>query len=586
MTHVSRIARWAAIAIAAAAVLDPSIPLSSRERPAIRIVGNPNADEGKLLAAELTRAGFTLDSGAEAATLVVGNRVPDALRREQRTAAATALPIWALDTSARPPNVRIVSRTVSPIRFPGQTLELRIALEGQGVAGKTSEVTLEDGGIPVASAKHVWSGETSRWDAVVHYLPPGARAGRLRAIAGGVAGETTLEDNVADVGVPPMRGPLRVLVVEAAVTWPAMFVRRAIEGEPAFAVAAMQRMSPQIVTRAGAPPVRLTRDALTPFEVALIGAPDTLTTADIEALRWFVEERGGVAVIIPDARPRGRYVDLLGAPALEPRVIEAAAPLVTTAAASLMASELLIVPRLPFGARVLAATAANEPVVFAARHGAGGIIFSGALDAWRYRARDDEAFARFWRHAIAEEAATVPPELEVTADALVRAGSPVQVRVRLRATELPAAASISLDPITARAVAAGAANDRVDIPFRLWPAVEPGVFEGEWVPPVAGDYNVTVTAGSRTGDAPVTAVTSLTQVTVADPAGLALAARVSGGQVFAADRAAALADALSRAFPATPVMRRVKPMRSLWWVVAFAALLSVEWAIRRTRGLA
>ena len=111
-----------------------------------------------------------------------------------------------------------------------------------------------------------------------------------------------------------MRGPIRTLVVEAGVTWPAMFVRRAIEGEPAFAVAAVQRASTRIATRAGAPPAALTRDALAPFEVALVGAPDNLTAADVDALRWFVEERGGVAVLIPDQRPSGRrYVDLLGA---------------------------------------------------------------------------------------------------------------------------------------------------------------------------------------------------------------------------------------------------------------------------------
>ena len=83
---------------------------------------------------------------------------------------------------------------------------------------------------------------------------------------------------------------------------------------------------------------------------------------------------------------------------------------------------------------MLAATEAGDPVVFSARRGAGAVIFSGALDAWRYGG--SEAFAKFWRRVIAEEAVTVPPALEVSVDpSLVAVGAPARVRARLRATE-------------------------------------------------------------------------------------------------------------------------------------------------------
>ena len=41
--------------------------------------------------------------------------------------------------------------------------------------------------------------------------------------------------------------------------------------------------------------------------------------------------------------------------------------------------------------------------------GRGRLIMSGALDAWRYRDRDTDAFDRFWRSAISGAAQATPP---------------------------------------------------------------------------------------------------------------------------------------------------------------------------------
>jgi hypothetical protein len=530
-----------------------------------------------------------------------------------------------VDTTPQAPNVRIVAATGPATRLPGQAVEVRVVLDAQGVAGKTSEVALEDAGIRVASVRHEWKTGAEQWKGSLQYLPPGAAAGRLRITAIEIPGETSTDDNAADIAVPPMRGPIRTLVVEPGVTWPAMFVRRAIEGEPAFAVAAVQRASSRIATRVGAPPAALTRETLAPFEVALVGAPGYLAAGEVEALRWFVEARGGIAVFIPDQPASGSYVSLLGAPLFETRQLETAVPL----GQGLMTSEFLIARRLPPGSRILAGTRRDEAVVFSARRGAGAVIFSGALDAWRYRAafappEPDAAtapkggFADFWRRVIAEEAATVPPVLEVSVDpSLVTIGATARVRARLRATELAAEASVAsprspasakatagkpipdprppipdprsptpdprsltVDSVAARAVSPAA---HVDEAVRLWPTAEPGVYEGEWRPSTSGDYDMAVTAGTHRGDAAVTVAPS--HAAAADPEGLALVARASGGRVFRVDQSAALVDGLKTAFPARTVTKVMSPMRSPWWVVLFAGLLCAEWALRRRRGL-
>jgi hypothetical protein len=602
MTRVAGAARWTAIAIAIAAVIDPSMPIPQRSRPSVRVLTDAASGAAAGLSNALQRAGFAVSSTEPAAaTILVSDHVPAALLdqhsgpstehpapRTEHPAPRTEHParsteLWALDTTPRAPNVRIASARGPAVRLPGQAADVRVTIDARGVAGKTSELTLEDAGIAVASARHTWKGAVERWQASLQYLPPGVAGGRLRVKVAAIQGETSVDDNAADVGVPPMRGPIRTLVVEAGVTWPALFARRAIEGEPAFAVAALQRATTRIATRAGAPPAALTRASLVPFEVALVGAPDNLSAADVDTLRWFVEERGGVVVLIPDRRPIGRYLDLIGAPALEPRALEA--PVSLTGA--LMASELLVAPRLPAGARAFSATATGEPVIFSARRGLGAVIFSGALDAWRYRARgegDADGFARFWRRAIAEEAAAVPPLLEVSIDSPIAAiGEPARVRARLRATELaPAAESFALDAVSARAVSPGA---HVDEAVRLWPSAEPGVYEGEWRPSLAGDYTITVNAGPHAGDVPLTVASSTSRLSPADPDGLALAARASGGRVFPADRSAELIEEMKKAFPARTSTRSSNPMRSPWWVVPFAGLLCAEWALRRRRGL-
>ena len=123
------------------------------------------------------------------------------------------------------------------------------------------------------------------------------------------------------------------------------------------------------------------------------------------------------------------------------------------------------------------------------------------------------------------------------------------------------------------------------MPIRLWPLAEPGVYAGEWRPPAAGMFNVSVVAGPLRGDAVVAADAGIAPGSAADPDGLALIAHASGGGVFPSDQSHALVAAMGTTYPARTVTRAVHPMRSAWWAMAFAGLLCAEWAVRRKRGL-
>lgn len=570
MRLVGVFARGTAIAIAAAGAIDPSVSLPRLARPAVR-VSSTTAESPTRLSAVLRNAGFAIGSPErETATVVVTDRVAAAARGSG--------PVWILDASAPAPNARIADSSAAAARLPGQALDIRVLATADGLSGTTSELLLEDSGILVASAHHRWSSAHERWDAVLQYLPPTDSGGRLRVRLTDVPGESSTSDNVADVPVPPVRGPVRTLIIEAAVTWPALFVRRALEGESAFRVSTVQRASKGITTRAGGPPSVLTRNALSPYEVAIVGGEERLTAAEIDALRWFVEVRGGVVMFIPDQQPNDRYGSLLGASAFESRVLESAVQV----GSELRASELVIPRGLPAAAVVLAADPSGNPVVVSLRRGAGAVIFSGALDAWRHRGQDDDAFARFWRGVVAADAIAVPPALDVSVEpALAQPGEHVRVIARARETELTATAGrVEIQGVMARVVNPVAKTDEA---VRLWPTAEPGVFSGDWRA-VAGQHNISVSAGTRRGDAAVMVAADVVHASPLESADLSRFARASGGQSFPAGQIESLVTTLASSYPAQRVVQPGRPMRSPWWCVPFAALLCADWIIRRRRG--
>ena len=67
--------------------------------------------------------------------------------------------------------------------------------------------------------------------------------------------------------------------------------------------------------------------------------------------------------------------------------------------------------------------------------------------------------------------------------------------------------------------------------------------------------------------------------------GFDLLARATGGRSFPAARVDEMVSALKSSYPGVWGVRRLQPMRSPWWAVPFAAMLCLEWAVRRKRGL-
>jgi hypothetical protein len=118
---------------------------------------------------------------------------------------------------------------------------------------------------------------------------------------------------------------------------------------------------------------------------------------------------GGAVVLLPDsqadARTAARWLPVPAAAEVlleQPARLSAEAPL-----ASIHASEMLTLDPSPI-LRALASNGANQPVIGVVPVGAGQLIVSGALDAWRFRANDRGAYDRFWQAAIAGFAGAAP----------------------------------------------------------------------------------------------------------------------------------------------------------------------------------
>jgi hypothetical protein len=592
-----RVLRFIAFAIAFAGFVDPSISVSSASRARIAVVAQASAAAGEVRARLIRDLSSSYELVPEvttdtAAAVIIGDRYPEAMGRDPRVRPSDALLVSTVTLPlAAGSGVRIV-RVDAPREIPAATaIHLDVEVEGTNVTRTTTDVTVTIAGLETGRVSHRWAANVERWRASLDAVPVGeppyviqvrlkpetTDAGASPPVASGFS------RTAADVIVDARRAPLRVEFFDPRPSWATTFVRRALEADARFQVAALSFTSRAVSAQTGGA-VPLTDSRLDAFDVVIVGGFDRLSAGDAHALDRFMRERGGAVVMLPDQRiDPGPARDLLSAPDLVERLLEQSAKLaVPPPAAPLQASELLLFRALMPGADVLArvpgtsrASDGAEPsaVIASAPRGAGRLLFSGAMDAWRFRAADNGAFDRFWQSTVAGLALAVPPPIAIEVEPpLLRPGEQGDVIVHLRPVDL--AVSAMLDG---------------DQPIRLRPEPEAGVYRGRFtVKATAGRSTVAVRATGA--QSPLAARTILVRSDVervrpaAGPSLSMLAASHRGIDV-PPDRLADLERFVRNAVtsPRTPIVRH--PMRSVWWIVPFVACLSAEWWLRRRLGL-
>lgn len=596
---IERLLRATAVAIAVAALLDPPLALTARPRPRLAVTLERPSDSVSLqvrdrLARDLRSDFDVVASGPDpdaAAAIVIGHHYPDRPAAFSRRTSTVTIDADSRAAHARIANVR------APRAVPrGTRIQVEVTLDTLTANASTSVVTVSAGAVghpdvEVARASHAWAAGARRaallLDAMPLNLPPWHL--RVRVSDAGQSSTAATSDVLVEEAAPR-----RVLFYEPRPSWIATFVRRALERDERFVVSALDYPSRGIRIASG-DAVSLDPSSLRQVAAIVVGGLDRLTVADRDRLDWFVRERGGSLVLLPDARPgtapwtdwlpgRTRREVLLERPA----VLAVAAPL-----PAIQASELLTftgarvpgatVPRAAVaGAMVLARVAgSNEAVVVMAPHGAGRLLVSGALDAWRYRADKGSEFDRFWRSAIAGVALATPPAVDVDLNpAIARPGETVRVEARIHRVALALA---PVDPLQV------SARLESGDPLRLWPDAEADVFSGSFVVSGAALQRVTVSASadearSATGSAFVAIDPAARRAEPTVPP-LAMLAASRGGIDVTPEHLADLEGFLRREVTASRVRSTTHPMRSGWWMLPFAACLGGEWWLRRKRGL-
>jgi hypothetical protein len=614
MTRV--VLRVVAVLIAIAGIVDPVLTLARRVRQPLVVAVDGTLQPALTSAARLQelldeeydirlrivdeRSRLTACAPGESCVLIGGDRWR--VGRSGLLAPHKGVPSERIVGAIRveeeaKPLVAIANATMPTPAHASAIGRLLVDVEGQGVTGQQSTFDVFDGDVPIGRATHTWTRD-GRVTIPIEWWPleAGLRRLSIRATRDGLENQG-LDDRI-DVGVRVEAEPYNVLVYDTRPSWTSTFVRRAIEHDARLALRVAAKLGPRLEVTAG-PPFRLDDATLTAASAVVIGAPDGLSVQEVSALERFVRVRGGSLVLVPDRRPTGPIARLLhggtGAASISSSMVERLEP-APIRVGEWLASELLLFRDIRPGSSILAKANADlsteasgakvDAVVVASPSGAGRIVVSGAMDAWRYRDADGKAFDRAWQTLIADAASAGGRSLELTLDrSVVRPADDVHVTARLRSMAAPdAAVAVS---------ATIACGDQPARMLRLWPTGDRRRFTARISASASGTCEVRVSSS-----APVSATATAHLVVAEDihrgaipykgtvPSWrLELITRVAGARIVEAGDETTLAGDVQRFVPADLAPSRVRPMRSPWWILPFAGCLGVEWWLRRRQGM-
>ena len=574
--------RVGAFAIAAIAVVDPALTSSRSSRPTVAVITADATTSGLLVnrVVEALDRRFTVVRGQfddAAATVVVGRAVPDEAGRV--TGPLLAVVPVEPSRSVRVLSIEAPSSTPLNVRVP-----IRVETSVHGARGRRLTMQLRAGDAVVDQVSQTVEIDSGRIGLTVHHVPLSTDAQLLVATAM-IDQDQASDSSFTVVTARPDR--YRILFHDARPSWSSTFVRRAVESDARFSTTHRVVTSRGLSNTGGSAPESLRDPAsLLEFATIVVGAPETLNSADVSALEGFMRERGGSVVVLMDGANVGQFDRLTGVTSWRASRTNAPATFRDTRGfGSLQGREMSWPAVAPTGLTSYAVGVARDstsrPIVWSVPVGAGRLVVSGALDAWQFRG-DSSAFNTFWTALLAALASDAPAAISIELpQRALEPGATTSARVTLRA---PVVSNLN-----ARGATVGAAlvSGRDSTPVRLWPEPTPGVFTGSIVAPrEPGTYRLVVWTETQRSQSAIV-VHAGARAPVHDDVEL-LQSFVSsrGGSAIAEDALEELPGRLSSAVQVVSRVETWHPMRSPWWIVPFALLLGAEWWARRRRGFA
>ena len=580
--------RGAAIVIALAGAIDPALTSNRIGKPSVAVVAADPTDSAlaERVAGSLTKR-FSVSRAASSAvdaSVIVGDRLPNDVQDFP-----ARVPVLAVNSERS--GRALLEAVTAPISAQSASrVPIDASIYATNARGRTLDVTLRAGPLVVDRLSRVIANDDEKIVAELGFVPPTVGAAPLRVSATVRGSRDTASADVA-VDVRDQRWSL--LFFDPRPSWMSTFVRRAIERDPRFVVASRVVTSRGVSTDAGRPPARL--DDLAPlklFDAVIVGSPEALTDRDVAGLEALMRRRGGSVVLLLDHRATGPIDRLTGVDSW--RADSGARPVSVVATgdtASLRVTELAFPRRMPTGASPLALTAGarvdslnGRAAIWRLSVGSGRLIVSGALNSWQYRDPAVSSFDRFWRTTIADAASASPSPIDVrVAHPVARPGERTNVRIFIR----DAALSSTTSSRASVGVVLRSTSGETIAPFRVWPSGAPGELEGEVsAPDTAGVYRIVVSSDGAHGDAPIVVALGAQRPTPDDRDLIAAWVASRGGRAVSSSHIDELPSALIAAIHPIARAETWHPMRSAWWIVPFALLLSAEWWMRRRRGLA
>lgn len=589
---IGKVGRTVALLVAALAVIDPALTSNRGARSEVSVVPSTVQDSAltRVVAAKLSRSYTVLPVpfAGSAASVVVGQRIP-------ANWAQTRGPVFAVVPDSSRQSVAVTRVDAPRIAAVDARVLVNASVHVSAARGKKLELSLSANGSVVDRKTFPADSVPANGVFPLSFVPAVPGAVTLR-VAANVEGASAVSN--ADVVTEVRARKWSVLFFDPRPSWMSTFVRRAVERDTRFAVTSRVVTSTNLSTDAGRPPAALYEAAVMElYDAIVVGAPESIGARDAEGLDRFLRRRGGSVVLLFDENKRGASERF--APVGTFTSTSNGAGIVISDANSdsiaLRATEWMWPDQLPAGAQVLASSMqgvpksgtnnSKRPLVWSVSAGAGRVIVSGALDSWKYRDESQSSFEKFWQQTIAEaaNAAIAGVEIELPNTPQLP-GVLVPIRVTSRTAALAEAQQNGTVSSTMRVQLETASGARL---VRMWPTASPGEFRGEFTAPSSpGTFVVSAAADGARDNAPL--VVDSEASPAIEPAGEALSAWVAGkgGEVLPESRI----DDIERMVDgkvATVERRSVwHPMRSWWWLVPFAAGLSLDWWLRRRRGLA
>lgn len=533
---------------------------------------------------------------------------------------ALGVPIFTLGVGRHeaPADIAIREAVTNRISYAGESLPIRVVVTSAGFRGAETVVEVAEGGTVLDRSTIGLSGSGEEVEITFRVTPSTEGVHRYSVSVPAAPGELTTANNTRVVATTTLKGKIRALVVAPRPSWDYAFVSRELTADQNVEATAVALREGSDV--GGASGIPGSREELFGYDLVILVEPwgsESLVRPD-----WisdFVRERGGGLLLLGLPGPEGpgdlgavSPVVLSGNPATslsELRVALTAAgeaapttrlvsdryanveiwrslPPVWTAAAEVWAAR-------PDG-RVLVAAQGSQgvgaPVVATRRVGAGNVMAILASGVWRWKMAGPEevdCYDRFianvarWLTARGElSRVAVATDKDVYA-----AGEPVRFSAQVYDADYRLSRDATVTVEASRGEGAAPVGSVVLDP-------EGDRYRGELPAPAPGRYVYRAEGvvrgediGSARGEFTVEEFSLEDSEVRRRSALLTRLAEETGGGYYTPETVDELPAEVGLAWTRRTVEREFEIWNSPWLLVGFVGLVSLEWTLRRRKGL-